>query len=94
VAADWSSDLVLLRDNHLSGFSKMAASCFVKVTDEEISNFKENAVPKSTKEAIKCGLKLFRGRKLSCRNLLNFISHKTSFYFKLTCNCLDICLRL
>jgi hypothetical protein len=42
----------------------MAASRFVEVTDEEISNFKENAVPKSTKEATKFGLKLFRGRKL------------------------------
>ena len=49
-------------------------------------------MPKSTKEATKFGLKLFRGRKLRCRNLLNFISHKTSFYFKLPYNCLDICL--
>jgi hypothetical protein len=68
----------------------MAASRFVKVTDEEISNFKENAVPKSTKEATKFGLKLFRGRKLRCRILLNFISHKTSVLFKLPYNCLDI----
>jgi hypothetical protein len=36
VAADWSSDLGLLRDNHLSVFFKMAASCFVKMTDGEI----------------------------------------------------------
>jgi hypothetical protein len=56
VASDWSSDLGLLRDNHLSGFFKMVASRFVKLTDEEISNFKENAVPKSTKEATKFGL--------------------------------------
>jgi hypothetical protein len=34
----------------------MAASRFVKLTDEEISNFKENAVPKSMKEATKFGL--------------------------------------
>ena len=56
MAADWSSDLGLLRDNHLSGFFKMVASRFVKLTDEEISNFKENAVPKSMKEATKFGL--------------------------------------
>jgi hypothetical protein len=46
-----------------------------KSEDEEISNFKENAVPKSTKVATKFGLKLFRGRKQHCRILLNFISH-------------------
>ena len=42
----------------------MAASRFVKVTGEEISNFIENAVHQSTKEATKFGLKLFRARKL------------------------------
>ena len=52
----------------------MAASRFVKVTGEEISNFIENAVHQSTKEATKFGLKLFRARKLRCRILLNFIS--------------------
>ena len=40
----------------------MATSCFVKVTDEEISNFKENAVPKSTKQATKFSLKLLKHR--------------------------------
>jgi hypothetical protein len=71
----------------------MAASRFVKVTDEEISNFKENAVPKSTKEATKFGLKLFRGRKLRCRILLNFISHIKKHRFIQNCRtCLDICL--
>jgi hypothetical protein len=83
VAADWSSDLGLLCDNHLSGFFQNGGESFCpKLTDEEISNFKENAVPKSTKEAKKFGLKLFRGRKLRCcRILLNFIWYKTSFYF-------------
>ena len=40
----------------------MAPSRFVEVTDEEINNFKENAIPKSTKEATKFGLKLFQGK--------------------------------
>jgi hypothetical protein len=72
----------------------MAASRFVKVTGEEISNFIENAVPQSTKEAKKFGLKLFRARKLRCRILLNFISRKHRFFLKLPYNCLDICLCL
>ena len=50
MASDWSSDLGLLRDDHLSGFFKMVTSRFVKLTDEEISYFKENAVHKSTKK--------------------------------------------
>jgi hypothetical protein len=49
-------------------------------TDEEISDFKENAAPESTDEATKFGLKLFRGRKLRYGILFDFISHKTSFY--------------
>ena len=37
-----------------------ASSRFVTVNEDEIENFKENAVPKSTKEATKFGVKLFR----------------------------------
>jgi hypothetical protein len=43
VIADWSSDLGLLRDNHLSGFFQNGGESF-ELTNEEISNFKENAV--------------------------------------------------
>ena len=94
MAANWSSDLGLLRDNHLSGFFKMAASCFVKVTDGEISNFKENAVPKSTKEATKFGLNYLEVGNYVAEICLTLFPHKTSLYFKLPYNCLDICLRL
>ena len=38
-----------------------ASSCFVTVSEDEIENFKENAVPKSTKEATKFRVKLFKG---------------------------------
>ena len=41
----------------------MATSRFVNVTDAEINNFKENATPKSTKDATKFGVKLFQGKK-------------------------------
>ena len=41
--ADWLHLRWLLRDNHLSGFFKMAASGFVEEKDEEIDWFKENA---------------------------------------------------
>ena len=61
LANDWSSNLELSRDNHLNGFFSRVV--FVKVTDKEISFFKENGVPKSKKGMKKLGLKLFRGKK-------------------------------
>ena len=36
LCADWLHLRLLLRDNHLSGFFKMAESRFVQVTGEEI----------------------------------------------------------
>ena len=47
----------------------MAASTrFATVSEDEIANFKENSVPKLTKEAAKFGVKLFKGikSKFSC----------------------------
>ena len=38
-----------------------ASSRFVTVSEDEIENFKENAVPKSTKIATKFGVELFKG---------------------------------
>ena len=35
---------------------------FVDVSESEIDQFKENAVPKKTKVATKFGVKLFKGR--------------------------------
>jgi YHS domain-containing protein len=40
----------------------MATSRFAVVTDQEIIEIKENAIPKNTKDATKFGVKLFRGR--------------------------------
>ena len=40
----------------------MAARGFVAVSEEEINIMKENAIPKSTKEATKFGVTLFQGR--------------------------------
>ena len=42
--------------------SKMAASRFVKMTDDEIKNFVVTAVPKNTKTATKYGSKVFNVR--------------------------------
>ena len=50
-ASGCPSDLALLPDNQLSGLSKWRRVVFVKVTDEEISNFNEKAVPKTTNRA-------------------------------------------
>ena len=44
----------------------MAASHFATVSEDEIANFKENADPKSAKEATKYGVKQF---KLSSHNV-------------------------
>ena len=41
---------------------KMAASRFVDVSEEEINMMKENAIPKSTKDATKFGVTLFKGK--------------------------------
>ena len=41
----------------------MASSRLATVSEDEIENFKENAVPKSTKEATKFGVKLIKGIK-------------------------------
>ena len=38
------------------------AATFVDVSESEIDQFKENAVPKKTKDATKFGVKLFKGR--------------------------------
>ena len=40
---------------------KMAASCFVDVSEEEINLMKENAIPGNTKHATKFGMTLFKG---------------------------------
>ena len=64
LASDWSSDLGLLGDNNLNGFSKWRRITSVKVTDEEISNFNQNTIPKSSKRVKKIGLKFFRRKEL------------------------------
>ena len=38
------------------------AARFVDVSESEIDQFKENAVPQNTKEATKFGVELFKGR--------------------------------
>ena len=40
---------------------KMAASCFVDVSEEEINLMKENAIPGNTKHTTKFGMTLFKG---------------------------------
>ena len=46
------------------------AARFVDVSESEIDQFKENAVPQKTKEATKFGVKLFKGR------LIKFLFYK------------------
>ena len=41
---------------------KIAASRFVKVSEEEINLMKENAIPRNTKHATKFGMILFKGK--------------------------------
>ena len=43
----------------------MAASRFVDVLEEEINSMKENAIPKSTTDATKFGVTLFKGKTKS-----------------------------
>ena len=38
------------------------AARFVDVSETEIDQFKENAVPQKTKDATKFGVKIFKGR--------------------------------
>ena len=78
LAPGWSNNLKLSPKR----FSKWQPVVFVKVTDEKVSNFKENAVPNTTKEVEKWPIIInyFRGKKLRCRTVLNFILLKTSLY--------------
>ena len=41
---------------------KIAALCFVNVSEEEINLMKENAIPRNTKHATKFGMTLFKGK--------------------------------
>ena len=41
---------------------KIAASRFVKVSEEEINFKKENAIPRNTKHPTKFGMTLFKGK--------------------------------
>ena len=47
----------------------MAASRFAQVSDEELSEMKINAVPKSTQNSTKYGVKLFKGKPAFCFEL-------------------------
>ena len=52
------------------GQNKMAASSrFANVSDEEIREIKVNAVPKSTQNATKYGVRLFKGKSTSSASL-------------------------
>ena len=58
---------VIFRYNHLcggdySGISKIAASRFANVSEEEINLMKENTIPRNTKHATKFGMTLFKGK--------------------------------
>ena len=57
----------------------MAASRFAQVSDEEISEMKINAVPKSTQNATKYGVKLFKGKPAFCFEFNYFILKLKSF---------------
>ena len=57
--------------------NKMAVSRFAQVSDEEISEMKINAVPKSTQNATKYGVKLFKGKPAFCFELSYFIYFRT-----------------
>ena len=50
-----------------------ASSRFANVSDEEIREIKVNAVPKSTQNATKYGVRLFKGKSTSFASLKNFI---------------------
>ena len=72
------SDCFAISDYQPIITSTNAASRFVTVSEDEIENFKENAVPKSTKEATKFGVKLLKGIKsnfqcylIKCESIFN-----------------------
>ena len=46
-----------------------ASSRFANVSDEEIREVKVNAVPKSTQNATKYGVRLFKGKSTSSSSL-------------------------
>ena len=48
-----------------------ASSRFATESEDEIANFKEDAVPKLTKEATKFGAKLFKGIKSKFSSFYN-----------------------
>ena len=50
-------------------------SHFVVVTEEEIFQMQDNAIPNSTKKATKLGMKVFRGKKVFTYNLLTCLPH-------------------
>ena len=59
------------------------AARFVDVSESEIDQFKENAVPQKTKEATKFGVKLLKGRLIKfcfAHNLL-----KTGMFVYIFC---------
>ena len=39
---------------------KIAASCFVNISEEKIKLMKENAIPRNTKHATKFGMTIFK----------------------------------
>ena len=55
----------------------MAASRFAQVSDEEICEMKINAIPKSTQNQTKYGVKLFKGKPAFCFEL-NYFNLKVS----------------
>ena len=52
----------------------------VTETDEEISNFNENTVPKSTKKVKKTGLKLFRSKNCVVERCLTLFGVNTVLF--------------
>lgn len=57
----------------------MAASRFAQVSDQDISEMKINAVPKSTQNATKYGVKISKGKPAFCLELNYFILKLKSF---------------
>ena len=69
----------------------MAANRFAIVSEDEIENLKENAVSKSTKEAAKFGVKLFKAIKstfpcylIKCESIHN-CSNDRGYSFERNC---------
>ena len=55
-----------------------ASSRFANVSDEEIRKIKVNVVPKSTQNATKYGVRLFKGKSLSFASLTILFSNLTN----------------